>query len=174
MTTRFTAALAVGALLLAVGGCSSSTPDAAASAPAATESTTLVEPTPTPTPTPISREAAGAQYLALVEPVNALVAPWTAAADAGDYATMRTLAAELATQYRTFADALIAAEWPAEAQPAVDELVTELASDIQLNLQVAASTTDVEIDNLFASSPPNGGAAQKLRMLLGIDNVPVG
>jgi hypothetical protein len=107
MTTRLAAALAASALLLAVGGCSS-TPDEAASAPTATESTARVE--PTPAPTPISREAAGVQYLALVAPVNALIEPWNTARDGGDHATIRTLAAELAAMYRAFADDLIASE----------------------------------------------------------------
>lgn len=79
--------LSLGTVLL-LAGCASSSPDessepAAPSSPVASESTESAS-EPTPTPTEISIEDAGARYLELVEPVNALVTPWNQSWEAGD------------------------------------------------------------------------------------------
>jgi hypothetical protein len=129
-------------------------------------------PTPTPTPTDISAKDAGAKYLLLVAPSNAAAPAWNQAVKAADYATLRTLAPQRAADYRTFADGLVAADWPDAAQSTVDALVGELASQIPIYLGLAASTTDDEAIgylNSFAST----SSAQKLRILLGLGNVPV-
>ncbi|MBO0900860.1 hypothetical protein J1G43_12890 [Cellulomonas sp. zg-ZUI22] len=151
-------------------------------APAATDaSSSSVEgltqaptPTPSPTPTVMSKEQAGAKYLELVAPSNALVAPFNAALEADDVATVRTLCAQSATAYRGFADGLIAAQWPAEVQPAVDRLVTDLAGEISAFATAGASETDDQLWAALNARPAPSGAGQEIRMLLGLGNVPAG
>ncbi|MBB2921278.1 hypothetical protein [Cellulomonas cellasea] len=176
MTTRLARVVAVGALALLVAGCG--TVEEPAEAPptdvVSASPTPSETPSASPTPTAITREEAGARYLELVAPVNAGIEAWNAAAAASDYATMRAMAGERAASYRSFADGLIAAEWPPEAEAAVDRLVSELAGDVGVFVQVGTSTTDAETQQALALAAPPGSAAQELRMLLGLDNIPAG
>jgi hypothetical protein len=173
LNTRWTAA-AVIAGVLTLAACSSdetlpdtvpATPTAEAAAPAQSA---------TPSPTPLSNEQAGARYLELVGAPNALTEQWNSAISASDWTTVRTLAQSYADANRTFADGLMAAEWPPAAQPAVDGLVAELAAEISGFVQIAGSTTDDETVAALNTFPARGSSAQQLRMILGLENVPAG
>lgn len=117
---------------------------------------------------------AGAQYLALVEPFNAETGVWNAAYAANDTAALRAAAAALAEAERTFADGLTSSEWPASVQETVDGLIGEAAGEIPVYLQIAASTDEDETWDLANFGfPERAGNAQKLRILLGLPNVPI-
>jgi hypothetical protein len=170
-------AVATTAAVLALTACSSDEPAPEADPPAASTHATAAPtpaPTPTPSPTPISKEQAGAAYLALVAPVNALVTPWNDAIAASDWASLRAQAQPYADANRAFADGLMAAEWPPEAQGAVDGLVAELAADISAFVQVAGTTADADTIATINAFPARGSSAQQLRMILGLENVPAG
>ncbi|KZM34512.1 hypothetical protein [Oerskovia enterophila] len=162
-------------LLLGLAGCSSGG-GAAGDAPSPTAAVTTdvqtLEVGPEPTPTEISTEDAGAQYLALVEPFNVVAGTWSTV-DQNDYAAIRAAAAEVAASQRTFADGLVASEWPASVQPTIDALVSELATETPIFLQIASSTTDQQLIDLTYAIPAQQGNGQKLRILLGLPDVPV-
>lgn len=160
--------------VLALAGCAATPQPASMGSTSGTPTAiAAATPTPTPTPTDISAKDAGAKYLLLVAPSNAAVPAWNQAVKAADYATLRTLAPQQAADYRTFADGLVAADWPDAAQSTVDDLVGELASQIPIYLGLAASTTDDEAIG-YLNSFPSTSSAQKLRILLGLGNVPIG
>lgn len=173
VNNRWTATVGIAGVLV-LSACSSddsaaqetapSTSSAAAAGPAETV-------TPTPTPTPISKEQAGAAYLEMVAPANALTAQWNDAVNASDWATVRTLAQTYADTDRAFADALMSAQWPPEAQSAVDGLVAELAGEIAAFAQIAGTSADDETIGALNTFPARGSSAQQLRMTLGLDNV---
>lgn len=169
--------LSLGTVLLLAGCADSSTEEspepAAPSSPVASESPEPVS-EPTPTPTEVSIEDAGARYLELVEPVNALVTPWNQSWEASDWQGLKVQAAPYADALRTFADGLRSSEWPPEAQPAVDTLVSELAAEIVVFLQVSVAEGDDAIATAVSQMPAPSGTAQQLRIILGLDNVPVG
>lgn len=170
MTAHRTTATLAGALLLAA--CSAPATDD----PPAVEPTTQAPPeTPTPTPTPetLSMEEAGEVYLGLVAPGNAITDEMNAAIDAEDWATVRDAAGRQAVAQRELADALMATEWPTEIQPAVDALFAEIALQVPVYQAIANSTTDEELVAAFDSFPASSGAAQQIRTLLGLENVPV-
>lgn len=171
MYTRTAAVAAVMGAVLLVAGCSGG------EAPAGVASTPAVEePAPvesTPTPTEISIEEAGAQYLALAEPYNAALPAVKESFGANDLPAARIAAGQLAAAGRAFADGLVGAEWPASAQETVDAVVAEVAAEIPVYLAIAASTDDQQTIDLTYTLPPQQGSAQKLRILLGLPDVPV-
>lgn len=177
-TRRATAAL-VAVLSVALAGCSG-TPAATPDRPAATTAqettppptTPAPSPTPSPTPTALSVEAAGARYLELVAPANAVAGEWNDAYEIQDVAAMRALAQPMADALRTLADGIAATEWPEEAQPAADALILELAAEIAVFVQAAGATSDDAFADALLTMPQSGGAAQLMRMSLGLENVP--
>lgn len=172
ITQRWTGtALVVGALTLMACTSEEPVPDVPPASPPQAAAQTASA-TPTPTATPISKEQAGAQYLELVAAPNALSGQWNDAVNASDWATVRTLAQTYAETDRAFADALMAAEWPPEAQAAVDGLVAELAAEIVAFAQIAGTTADEATIVVLNTFPARGSSAQQLRMGLGLDNVP--
>lgn len=180
MTRSLLPALLATAVALTLAACAGGE-DASEAAPAATASPVAVEttrpaPTPTASPTPaaMSKEEAGAKYLELVAPSNALVEPFNAAAAANDTAQVRALSAQQAEAYRAFADGLVAAQWPPEVQGAVDRLVTALAGDIAAFATAGASETDDQLWAALNARPAPSSAGQEIRILLGLENVPAG
>lgn len=163
-------AFAVTAQLLT--GCGSSDvtqTDAAQTSPAApTTAPASPSPTPTPTPTEISRDAAGAQYLTLVEPANAACATFS---DAVGSDAIRAAAQACADALRTFADGLVAAQWPADTQSTVNDLVAAVSSEIAGLVRVAGSQSDDDLTGALATLVSDNSSAQHLRILLGLDNV---
>ncbi|MFF2621266.1 hypothetical protein [Oerskovia jenensis] len=162
-------------LLLGLTACSSGR-EAAGETPAPTTAVTTdvetLEVGPEPTPTEISTEDAGAQYLALADKFNVAAGAWYTV-DPNDFAAVRAVAAQVAEADRAFADGLVASEWPAEVQPTVDALVGEIAAETPIFLQIAASTTDQQLIDLRNQLPEQQGNGQKLRILLGLPDVPV-
>ncbi|KRC37484.1 hypothetical protein [Oerskovia sp. Root22] len=172
MTTRTGAIAAMIGVSLMLAGCSGGAEPEVASTP--TDVTAESAPAePEPTPTEISIEEAGAQYLALVEPYNAALPAVVASFEANDLPAARIAAGDLAAAGRAFADGLVAAEWPASAQPAVDGVVAELAAELPIYLAIAASTEDQKTIDLTYQIPEQQGNGQKLRILLGLPDVPV-
>lgn len=169
-TARITTTLVAGLLL---AGCSAPADEPEAPATETTTQAPAETPTPTPTPETLSMEEAGAVYLELVAPGNAITDEMNAAIDAEDWAAVREAAGRQAVAQRELADALIATEWPAEIQPAVDTLFAEIATQVPVYQAIANSTTDEELVAAFDTFPASSGAAQQIRTLLGLDSVPV-
>jgi len=160
-----------------LSGCGGSPPEAPPTneASVAPQASATTEPTPeASTPVEISIEDAGARYLELVAPSNELAPAWNSAWEANDWQSLKAQAGPFAEALRTFADGLRAAEWPAEAQSTVDALVGELATEIVYFLQVAAAEGDDEIAAAVSQMPESTGAAQTLRIMLGLENAPIG
>ena len=166
-------------VLLTLGGCAGSSADPSPTSTTAVTASQGVEPAAeetgvaTPTPTPITLEEAGASYLALAEHANAVGDVFNAAVDSDDMAQMRTAATANADALRTFVDGLVASEWPPEVQPAIDKLISETAAEVPLWASVGASATD---DDFWwtLNQIPATNSAQEVRVLLGLENVPVG
>lgn len=179
MNRPLTAACLSGVLLLAgCGGASDSPSDTAtvaASQPTTAEVTPSAEPVPTstPTPEPISREEAGANYVALADAVNAQGSLINPLLESGDVAGARVAATDTANALRAFVDGLIANEWPAEVQPAIDKLISETSAEIPIWLSAAATTTDEDFWAQIYTLPSAPGSANEVRILLGLDNVPI-
>ncbi|WP_432457947.1 hypothetical protein [Cellulomonas iranensis] len=127
---------------------------------------------PSPSPTPMTIEEAGAKYLELVAAPNSKVAEFNEAHQAGDTARLRVMCAETGTLYRSFADGLLAANWPEEAQSTVDKLVSQLATEIAVYTRAGATSTDDELWAALAEMPERQAYGQELRMILGLENVP--
>jgi len=170
-----TLALLAALITAGCGGGSADEPAATATAPQVSETAAAPSETAAPTPTsvPITVEEASASYLALAEHANAVGDVFNAAVDSDDMAQMRTAATANADALRTFVDGLVASEWPPEVQPAIDKLVSETAAEIPLWASVGASATD---DDFWwtLNQIPATNSAQEVRVLLGLENVPVG
>jgi hypothetical protein len=162
-----TAVLVIGAACSDSGGS-----DAVASA--STSSTTLdvpPEPSTTVPPPPLSTEAAAERYLAIVEPYNVALEALEQGVNGGQAVeTLQAQAAGVAGANDTHRLELEATVWPAEVQPAVDELV---AASVQAQAHwLAASqapTRDTLITAVLAAGEHDGGAAAAtIRSLLGV------
>ena len=69
----------------------------------------------------------------------------------------------------TFYEGLVAAEWPDDAQGAVDDLVAEISATAQWFGQVASATTSEELLLILERSPgQESNAAGVLRAQLGL------
>lgn len=174
--SRWSVLVSAGILGLLTAGCSAPVdgqePIATVTVEAPAEDTAQPTPTaPTPTPAPITAEAAGEQYLALVEPYNAAINAVALAVEADDMAALRAASGEYAAAARTFADGLVAAEWPPEAQPLVDRMVGELAQRIPPAISLAQTGTDEETRIALATLPDVASSSQELRIILGLDDV---
>ena len=120
----------------------------------------------------ISVTVAGEQYLRFVDPVNELVDTWLLYCVGGQYLPCRSTVEEQTARYREFADKLGDADWPVSAQPAIDELISELAGKISDNSRVLTQTTEADFWNAMNTPEHSGGsAAQLVRMKLRLPNV---
>lgn len=88
-----------------------------------------------PAPTP-------AIYDELVQPSNAAIDRWNAAADVVDLAGIRRESGELASLLEQFAAGVEAQDWPADARPHAQALVTGLALEVAWYRGVAACADD--------------------------------
>ncbi|HET6952378.1 MAG TPA: hypothetical protein VFI47_18505 [Acidimicrobiales bacterium] len=168
------AGLIVGAACSAGAG---SRADTSTSSDASKPSTTLtVQPPPAttaPPPAPLSTEQAAERYLAVVEPYNLALEAFEQAINGGQpVESLQTAAAAVASANETQVQELQATAWPADVQPAVDELVTESGQAQIYWLQASqAPTRDALIAAAVSASEHDGGAAAgTIRTLLGLDD----
>jgi hypothetical protein len=144
------------------GGSGSSTAPSA-QAPVTTTSTT--------TPAPLSHEQAAERYLAIVEPYNIALEALEQAVNGGqEVGALQAQAAAVATANATQIAELQATVWPADVQPAVDELVAESDTAQTYWLQASqAQTRDAVIAAAVSAGEHDGGAAvDTIRSLLGL------
>ncbi|GIG39549.1 hypothetical protein [Cellulomonas phragmiteti] len=173
MNRHVPALLLATTVAVALSACSGEAAPAATTGTVETSATVRTPaPLPEPSATAMSTQDAGAHYLDLVAPSNALGAPFRAAADAKDTARVRDLSRETAAAYRALADGLQAARWPPEAQGAVDRLVADLAVQVITFTDAAEAETDEQMWAELDARPAGSGAAQELRTILGLGNVP--
>ena len=127
--------------------------------------------TTSPAPALLSKEQAAERYLAIVEPYNvALEALEQAVNGPQSVDALRTQAASVAAANDTHVQELKAAAWPADVQPAVDELVAESEQAQTYWLQASeAPTREAAIAAAVSAGEHDGGAAaQAIRSLLGL------
>lgn len=122
-------------------------------------------------PPPLSTEAAAERYLAIVEPYNVALEALEQGVNGGQAVeTLQAQAAGVAAANDAHRLELEATVWPAEVQPAVDELV---AASVQAQTYWAeasqAPTRDALIAAVLAAGEHDGGeAAGTIRGLLGL------
>jgi hypothetical protein len=164
------AAAAVAALLV-VTGCSGepSRKPVADTLPAPpTPPSTSPAPTPT-TPAPLSQEQAAKRYLAIVRPYNVALERLEQAINTGrPLATVRTLAADVASANAAHMRDLRAAAWPVEVRAPVRELLAESAQAQSYWRQAAQATTRSGLVQavLHAARHDGSDAAGSIRRLL--------
>ncbi|WP_188037479.1 hypothetical protein [Actinotalea sp. JY-7885] len=116
----------------------------------------------------VSTEEAAATYEEIVEPWNSNIREWNAALAKNDLEQLRELAAENATLMQDMADGLLAAEWPADVQPLIDQMVGYCEVEADLWAQAGEATSEEElwapIDQL-----PVHNTGELIRKQLGLD-----
>ena len=159
---------------LAIGAACSESAGSRAVDTSASSTTVTVEPAPSttsPPPAPLSKEEAAERYLAIVEPYNVALEALEQAVNSGQpVEALQTLAAAVAAANDTHMQELQATAWPADVQPAVDELVAESAQAQTYWLQSSqAQTRDALIAAAVSAGEHDGGAAaDAIRRLLGL------
>jgi len=136
-------------------------------------STTLtVEPAPSttsPPPAPLSKEQAAERYLAIVEPYNvALEALEQVVNGRQPVEALPTQAESVAVANDRHVQELKATAWPADVQPAVDELVAESEQAQIYWLQASQTREEVIAAAVSAGENDGGAAADAIRSLLGL------
>ncbi len=154
------------------GGGSTATGGAGTSPSDGPSTTTTVAPAPTTTsPPPLSAAAAAERYLAIVEPYNVALEALEQAANSGQpVATLQTHAGAVAAANATHVEELRATVWPADVQPAVDELVAESEQAQTFWVQASqAETREALVAAVLSAGEHDGGdAAETIRSLLGL------
>lgn len=134
-------------------------------------------PTTIPTPEPtVSREVAGAAYLALVDAYNVVLCEQTRALDSGDLLQATGAYAVLAEATRTLADGLRAIELPPELVETKADLLQAFAAAEQSKIVLANAATVEEFNALLDASGASNAAAASLshflRAELGLESTP--
>jgi hypothetical protein len=166
-TTACLAGLALGAACSGSGGTAASSGGSGSStAPPAQAPVTT-----TTTPPPLSHEQAAERYLAIVEPYNTALEALEQSVNGGqEVGALQAQAAAVATANSTHIAELQATVWPADVQPAVDELVAASGTAQTYWLQASqAQTRDAVIAATVSAAEYDGGtAADTIRSLLGL------
>ena len=155
-----------------ITGCSNETPSVATATPGVTA---ISNPSVSEQPVEqISKEDAGNQYLRLVQPSNDLGDRAREVCGAADYQACQEATRALMDSYREFADGLTNSSWPSDAQPAVEGLITDLASDI---IALSAVINQNSEESFWYQRQAwldsvNQSNAQTIRVKLGLPNVP--
>ena len=169
MRARWTTACLAGLALAAAcsGGGGTADPGGSGSSAAPSVQAAVT----TTTAPPLTREQAAERYLAIVEPYNvALEALETAVNGGQGVGDLQAQAAAVATANATHMAELQATVWPADVQPAVDELVAASGTAQTYWLQASqAQTRDAVIAAALSAGEYDGGtAADTIRSLLGL------
>lgn len=171
MRARWTTACLAG---LALGAACSGSADTAASSGGSGSSTAPSAQAPvttTTTPPPLSHEQAAERYLAIVEPYNIALEALEQAVNGGqEVGALQAQAAAVAAANATQIAELQAAAWPADVQPAVDDLVAASDTAQAYWLQASqAQTRDAVIAAAVSAGDHDGGTAvDTIRSLLGL------
>ena len=140
----------------------------------ASSTTLIVEPassTTGPPPAPLSKEQAAERYLAIVEPYNVALEALEQVVNGGQpVEALRTQAESVVVANDRHVQELKATAWPADVQPAVDELVAESEQAQIYWLQASqAQTREAVIAAAVSAGEHDGGAAaDAIRGLLGL------
>ncbi len=167
------------AAAILLGGCTSS--NAEATPPAALTAGTVAEVTSAPSLTPIpvaemTKEEAAKQYLDLVQPANDLIDEtsqlWEDAINANDWQQTAALAARSLEAERALRDGAIAASWPADLMPLIDEFVSQQDADIAWYLALVNATSEEEFWAAYdAIDVLDRRASDEIRLRLGLESV---
>ncbi len=168
------------ATALLLGGCTSSNVEAASpvdmTASAVVEATPPVSPTPSPEVADMTKEEAAQQYLDLVKPANDLIDEtsqlWEDAINANDWQQVAALAARSLEAERALRDGAIAASWPADLMPLIDEFVSQQDADIAWYLALVNATSEEEFWAAYdAIDVLDRRASDEIRLRLGLESV---
>lgn len=100
----------------------------------------------------------------LIQPSEALLGQFDAADGAEDWASLRSLGAQLADSLRTLQRGLEAGSWPPETQAVVDRFVVGLEDEISWYSYVSISATDQETSDAL-DQPWNDAAVDASSVL---------
>lgn len=161
---RITATIAAAGLAASLAACGSA--EAPAQPAAAATSSVSASTSATPTSTTWSKDEAGTRYLAIVKPFNDERKSFPTSTDASAWqqyvkACKRALPL-IEAQMRD----LEAGEWPANARPAIDDLIDENA-ELRTWFAACAKMKSAEDSWALPQLPP-AAAAQKVRLKLGL------
>jgi len=167
------------AAVILLGGCTSSI--AEATPPTELTASTVAEATSAPSPTPsavaeMTKQEAAQQYLDLVRPVNDLLdetsKPWDDAFDANDWQQMSALAARDLEAERAFSDSVVAASWPADLVPLIDEMISQGATDIAWYSGLVNASSEDEFWTAYGTGGSfDRSAAEEIRLRLGLESL---
>jgi hypothetical protein len=167
-TTACLAGLALGAACSGSAGTATSSGGSGSSTAPSVQAPVT---TTTTAPPPLSPEQAAERYLAIVEPYNIALEALEQAVNGGqEVGALQAQAAAVATANATHIAELQATVWPADVQPAVDELVAASETAQTYWLQASqAQTRDAVIAAAVSAGEHDGGtAADTIRSLLGL------
>lgn len=176
-TSGVAVAVAAGVVVFVSGGCGRGGADDIGDGAEDDDVTTSVPvttaaPTTTTTPPPLSLEDSAARYLVIVEPYDLALEGLEQAVNNGEpVETLRARADATATANATHVEELRSTRWPADVQPAVDQLIVD-AEAAQPFWQEAAQATTLQavIDAAVAAGEHDGGeAAGIIRSRLHLD-----
>ena len=159
---------------LAIGTACSESAGSRAVDTSASSTTLTVERAPSTTsapPAPLPNEQAAERYLAIVEPYDVALEALEQAVNGGQpVEALQTQAAAVVAANDTHMQELGATAWPADVQPAVDELVAESEQAQTYWLQASqAQTRDALIAAAVSAGEHDGGvAADAIRSVLGL------
>ena len=168
----------VAALLL--GGCTSSnsetTPTVALTAGIFAHDPLDPSPTPSPEAAEMTKEEAAQQYLDLVRPANDLIDQtsqlWEDAIDANDWQQTAALVAQSFESERALRDGAIAASWPADLMPLIDEFVAQQDADIAWYSALVNASSEEEFWAAYDSIDVlDRSASEEIRSRLGLESV---
>ena len=171
MRARWTTACLAGLALGAACSGSAGTAGSSGGSGSSTVPPAQAPVTTTTTPPPLSHEQAAERYLAIVEPYNIALEALELAVNGGqEVGALQAQAAAVATANATHIAELQATVWPADVQPAVDELVAASETAQTYWLQASqAQTRDAVIAAAVSAGEHDGGtAADTIRSLLGL------
>ena len=131
--------------------------------------------TPASTPTPVywSQKEAAERYLTMVKPVNAAITEMGSTFEVSDetWRTLRSQCAAIVTANDVFMRSLASGSWAPSIRPAVDAVITSSSASHSWWVRCAAAKSREEIETLGDVTQQDPGAAQRLRVLLGLPSV---
>ncbi len=174
MRLRLLPLLAV--VVFALAGCGG---DDTTASPSTTSSVTSATPsattTPTPTPSPVywTKDEAGQQYLEMVKPINAAVSALGASFsyDESDWGVIRDKCANIVPASDAFMRALNDGKWDPALRPDVDAVIAHTSGAHSWYVACANATKRADLDVLGNVTSQDPGAAQRLRVKLGLPSV---
>lgn len=129
---------------------------------------TTTAPTPSPTPTMLTKQQAGAAYLAAVTPSNKALNKVEKTLKTRNLAKIRAAAKSAAKANRAFLVVLTDTQWPKNVQKNVDKLSADVASDQTALTEVGKSTNMKDANGYWSNLSSDNSQAQLIRVKLGL------